>query len=63
MKLILKWRYPDEEEIHEHTFYDINPKKITIHYNMLYFEANENPKEKHWTILLNHIVEMYMEEE
>ena len=63
MKLIIKWRYPDEEQTHEHIFYDINPKKINIGYGFLYFEAMEEPQKKHWTFALSHIIEMHMEEE
>ena len=63
MKLYIKWRYPDEEQNHEHTFYDINPKKVNISYGFLYFEATEEPQNKHWTFALNHIIEMHMEEE
>ena len=66
MKLYIKWRYPDighDNETHEHTFYDVNPKKINISYGYLYFEGTENPEEKHWQFALNHIIEMHMEEE
>ena len=63
MKLHIKWRYPDEEKTHENTFYGINPAKTNINYGFLYFEAMENPQNKHWTFPLTHIVEMHMEEE
>ena len=65
MNLHIKWKYPDEIEpkIHEHTFYDINPKKINISYGSLYFEAMENPAEKHWQYPISHVIEMEMEEE
>lgn len=63
MKLYIKWRYPNEKETHEHTFYDINPTKTNISYGSLYFESTENPSEKHWLFPLSHVVEMHMEEE
>ena len=65
MKLHIKWRYPNEVEpkIHEHTFYDINPKTVSIHYGFLGFCAYEDPANKHWTYAIDHIVEMEMEDE
>ena len=65
MKLYIKWRYPNEVEPkdHEHTFFDINPKKINISFGFLYFEAFEEPQNKNWTFPMSHIVEMHMEEE
>ena len=63
MKLYIKWRYPNEEKIHEHTFYDIDPKTVGIHYGFLGFCAYENPEEKNWNFPISHVVEMEMEEE
>ena len=71
MKLHIEWRYPEEVDAigadfakkHEHTFYDINPKSISIEYGQLYFEANENPNDKHWLFPISHVVKMKMEEE
>ena len=57
MKLYIKWRYPDETEIHEHIFYDIVPEKTNINNGMLYF-AEGDEQNKHWLYQLDHIVEM-----
>lgn len=63
MKLTIKWRYPDEKETHEHTFYDINPASVSIQYGALHFNGIEDPHNKSWHFQLNMIVSMEMEEE
>ena len=65
MKLKIKWRYPDEIEpkIHEHTFYDIDPLSIGIHYGILGFAEKDNARDRHWTYQLSHVVEVEMEED
>lgn len=60
MKLHIRWRYPEETEIHERTFHDIDPKTVGIHYGFLGFCANENPNENHWNFPITHVVEMEM---
>ena len=65
MKLHIEWKHPDEIEpkTHEHNFYDINPKSINIEYGYLYFEAYEDPNDKHWMFPITHVTTMRMEEE
>ena len=63
MKLNIKWRYPEEKETHEHTFYEINPQSVSIQYSMLHFHGNEDPNNKSWNFTISHVVEMRMEEE
>lgn len=66
MKLIIKWRYPDETEIHEHTYYDINSKSLSIHHGFLTFcekITGETVIPKHWNWAVDHIVELEMEDE
>lgn len=63
MKLYIKWRYPNETETHEHTYHDIDPKTVGIHYGFLGFCGIENPTEKSWTWPISHVIEMEMEEE
>ncbi len=60
MKLEIKWRYPDETEIHEHTFFDIDPSTISIAYGFLTFGTEGY--QKHWNFPLNHVVDMRMKE-
>jgi len=63
MKLTVKWRYPNEAEIHEHTFYDINPLSVKICYGMFCFNGNTEPQNKSWSFQLNHVIETESEEE
>lgn len=61
MKLEIKWRYPEETEIHEHTFYDIDPSTISISYSILTFGTKGY--EKHWIYQMSHVVEMHVKED
>ncbi len=61
MKITIKWRYPNEEEIHSHTFYGIDPKTVGIHYGILGFGTGDPMKS--WTFQISYVVEMEMEEE
>jgi len=62
MKVIIKWRYPDETEIHENTFYDVDPTTVIIYGDRLSF-APVNNRNNNWSFALNHVVEMRIEVE
>ena len=56
MKLYIKWRYPEEAETHEHTFFDIDPSTISMSYGFLTFGTKDY--EQHWNFPISHIIEM-----
>ena len=62
MKLYIKWAYPDEIKEHEHTYYDIDPSTIRIHYGMVCFGEKDVP-DRHWIYPINHVIEMKVENE
>ena len=61
MKLYIEWRYPDETERHNHTFYDIDPVTISMAFGFLTFGTKNY--EKHWNFPVSHILEMKVSDE
>ena len=60
-KLTIKWRYENEIEIHSHTYHDIKPESISIHYDYLWFCSDENPDG--WSFALSMIYSIEQEVE
>ena len=61
MKLRIKWKYPDENAIHERTYFDIDPQSITITNGFLLFAKENHGAELKFQI--DHVVRMTLEEE
>ena len=61
MKLHIKWKFPDEEKVHDRTFYDIDPKSICISNGFLFFNMKDHGTDLRYKI--DYIIRMEMEEE
>ena len=57
MKIVVKWKYPNEVEsnIHENTYYDINPSSIAIAGGFLRFATTADDNDD-MLFSLDHIV-------
>ena len=60
MKMTIKWRYPDEPNVHTQDIYDVDPKSIVIANGALFFNEIDGVTLRY---ALDHVIRMEMEEE
>lgn len=61
MKIVVKWKYPDETKIRENIYTDIDPASIYVSSQFVGF--SQSREESGWQFPLSHIIHLNVREE